>query len=190
MHPSFQLQDATNTILAAEQLEKVGANLTLHDHYLFYQSPIPWRDPMAVRIVMILVRMYASEMHVSYRKLFKTTGIQTDLDSAKTLMDTGAHPSPGTLQRLETMHKTIILYLWLSYRKPVSFHEREQVTEIKAEVEKLMDWCLEFGAGANATKSGGGFRPYVTQHSGSKRGGRAVLEVPPRTTRAGSTMTL
>ncbi|KIP07494.1 hypothetical protein PHLGIDRAFT_70994 [Phlebiopsis gigantea 11061_1 CR5-6] len=153
VHPCFELQDPKTSVTASESIEKTGAPLTLADRHLLQQAPIPWRDPLAVMVMLRLVRMYGEDMYVDYARLLHDCGMQQELDNVKKLIQKGARsPPPGTLENLETMHKITTLYLWLSYRKPVSFNQREEVLAVKGEVEKAMDWCLEYGAGSNFKK--------------------------------------
>lgn len=51
--------------------------------------------------------------------------------------------SDSHLSRLETMHRLLTLYVWLSFRIPVAFsHSNEAIAKLH-EVEEAMQWLLE-----------------------------------------------
>lgn len=43
---------------------------------------------------------------------------------------------------LEPVHRLIVLYLWLSYRLPLSFADQAKAFEAKDEVEQMIDFLL------------------------------------------------
>jgi len=47
------------------------------------------------------------------------------------------------LQRLEALHKALIVYLWLSYRFPATFAPRETAQELKEMCEEKIEKCLQ-----------------------------------------------
>ncbi|KAI5799958.1 P-loop containing nucleoside triphosphate hydrolase protein [Geopyxis carbonaria] len=47
------------------------------------------------------------------------------------------------LKRFESLHKVLILYLWLSFRFPTTFTPRETAMELKALCEKKIETCLQ-----------------------------------------------
>ena len=49
----------------------------------------------------------------------------------------------GDLQRLEALHKTLIVYLWLSYRFPATFTPRETAQELKKVCEDMIERGLQ-----------------------------------------------
>ncbi|KAF8638876.1 hypothetical protein AX17_001931 [Amanita inopinata Kibby_2008] len=52
-------------------------------------------------------------------------------------------PNQTTLSLLETFHKILVLYLWMSYRNPASWSNREEVSGLKMRVERALERCLE-----------------------------------------------
>jgi hypothetical protein len=57
------------------------------------------------------------------------------------VMSKGIAPtsSPNNLAMLETLHKVLGLYMWLSCRNPCSFSDHEDVADLKDRVEKALD---------------------------------------------------
>lgn len=46
------------------------------------------------------------------------------------------------IETLEATHNCLVLYLWLSYRFPMNFTDRQGAFELKALCEKLIDQAL------------------------------------------------
>jgi hypothetical protein len=55
------------------------------------------------------------------------------------------------LSGLETLHKVTILYLWLSYRFPLTFNAAEDARNVKAEVEANLNFVLDLVEGATSS---------------------------------------
>jgi len=53
------------------------------------------------------------------------------------------------LQALEAMHKSLVVYLWLSQRMPLAFSDRDKAQSLKDEVEKTIDSLLSGTRGKN-----------------------------------------
>lgn len=144
IHPSFALEGMREKVLALDYMSKIAGHLTIADRFTLQLSPISWRDGPHVEAVGHLMRMYQRDLHVDYRVLLERTGMQSTLDSVRQLMEKEEEFAPaGALEQLESIHKFLILYLWLSFRLPVSFAERAQVTAVKDETEEMMQWCLQ-----------------------------------------------
>jgi len=47
------------------------------------------------------------------------------------------------LQGLETFHKILVVYIWLSFRNPVSYPSHQEATELKERLERVLHWCLQ-----------------------------------------------
>jgi len=50
--------------------------------------------------------------------------------------------SRATLMALETLHKSIILYMWMGRRMPVVFADLEGALELKEKAEQAMEFVL------------------------------------------------
>lgn len=49
----------------------------------------------------------------------------------------------ATLMSLETLHKSIVLYMWMGQRMPVVFADVEEASELKEKVENAMEFVLQ-----------------------------------------------
>ncbi|GJE88103.1 ATP-dependent RNA helicase suv3, mitochondrial [Phanerochaete sordida] len=143
VHPSFELNSVVDATRAFDYIDRVSGKLTLGDRQLLRLAPIPWRDEKMIHVVTHLLRLFSNSLSVDYRQLFRLTDIQDHLDEVDLAQTSGHRPPSNALLHLEQTHKLVIIYLWLSYRNPVAFSQRQQMTVVKQKVEKLMEWCLE-----------------------------------------------
>jgi ATP-dependent RNA helicase SUPV3L1/SUV3 len=53
---------------------------------------------------------------------------------------------------LESLHKALVLYIWLSFRLELAFPDRELASEYKKRTEKVLEVCLERMPGLRSKK--------------------------------------
>lgn len=131
-------------------IDNKGGEMTLDDKKLLMSAPIPWRDEACMEVVETFVRMYRNRLSVDLRQSLRNTDYMQTINSVEEMMaeDLAPTSSPRTLQVLETFHKVLGLYLWLSFRNPVTYADFERVHELKRRAEKVLDWSLQ---GVNAS---------------------------------------
>jgi ATP-dependent RNA helicase SUPV3L1/SUV3 len=95
------------SIAVAKLLEKLP--LTLADHFLFSIAPVDIRDSMVVNAMMKFARVFCTHGRAGVRLI--------SLPPART------PTAPHELQKLESAHKCLDLYLWLARRLPNAFPE-------------------------------------------------------------------
>lgn len=128
-----------------EFIDTRGRGLTMRDRQLLLMAPVPWRDKACVEIIGNIIRMYTNQMSVNLMECLGKTNYLKTLTAIEEKIAAG-HPPHGkgsTLEKLETFHKVLVFYMWMSYRNPVSFHRHEETLDIKTRVEKALDWTLE-----------------------------------------------
>jgi len=59
------------------------------------------------------------------------------------------------LQIIETLHKVLVLYLWLGNRAPAAYHQTEQAFALKTRVERALDVGLQSMSWRRAAKGKG-----------------------------------
>ncbi|KAI8325097.1 ATP-dependent RNA helicase SUPV3L1, mitochondrial-like protein [Martensiomyces pterosporus] len=119
---SFRDQEAI-----AQAIEELP--LTIRDRYQFLYAPINCRDPIALSCV----RQYAAA--VANRQECKVADvIKLPKKEPKTRDD---------LRVLEQWHRSITLYLWLTFHFPETFTQSEEATEMKVHCEKVIQEGLE-----------------------------------------------
>lgn len=122
-------------IANCDELLKVAAiidtlPLSLHDKYLFCISPVEMDDDISSQGLTQFVTNYSNNGLVRLREIF-TPG---------TLKVPTSHTA---LKELESIHKVLDLYVWLSYRLEESFPDRELASSQKAICSMLIEEFLE-----------------------------------------------
>lgn len=137
---------------------------------LFCFAPVNTRDERAKEIFVNLIEDYAEEGCVLIDNIFE--GLQTNmldtLDQVHEILITlPPMPPPGqagskkasippfiinSLPVLETLHKTLVLYIWLSFRLEVAFPDRPKAVEYKVKCEGVLEDCLERLPGLKPSK--------------------------------------
>jgi ATP-dependent RNA helicase SUPV3L1/SUV3 len=131
-------------------VDSQGGELTMDDKRLMMTAPIPWRDEACMEVVQTFVRMYRNRMSVDLKVCLRNTEYMQTMLEVEEMMAEGLTPtsSTKTLHLLETFHKILGLYLWLSFRNPVAYADFERVHEWKERAEKVLEWSLQ---GVNAS---------------------------------------
>ncbi|CAE6446148.1 unnamed protein product [Rhizoctonia solani] len=143
--------------------------LPISERLLFAQAPVRWRDPVARKAGLAFIKAYEGKMHVNIRKELWGLGLVEGLDEVQELRakwkkqqkytnkkrlpedykgaildkEDLARLDSTTLTNLESLHSTLVLYMWLSFRLPLGFYQAPEAQAMKAEVEKGIEWCLE-----------------------------------------------
>ncbi|CUA72132.1 ATP-dependent RNA helicase SUV3L, mitochondrial [Rhizoctonia solani] len=150
-------------------IDLLTRSLPLNDRLVLAQAPVRWRDPIARQAGLKFIQAYEEEVQVNIRKALKGLGLIEGLDEiqylkskwkkqqkytnkkrlpedykdgildAEDLSRLGAE----TLANLESLHSTLVLYMWLSFRLPLGFYQAPEAQAMKTEVEKGIEWCLE-----------------------------------------------
>ena len=136
-------------------------SLTIDERSLFCLAPVPWRDPHSNKVMKRLLEMYRKSLKVDLNAAVQGQGFMEaveGIESHEAAPDEGEktkqrRPKKGmqtvgnfnqqTLILLETFHKVIGLYLWMSYRNPASWVNRDEVIKLKSRVEHALERCLE-----------------------------------------------
>ncbi|OIV94987.1 hypothetical protein TanjilG_22184 [Lupinus angustifolius] len=122
-------------IVNCDQLLKVAAviddfPLRLQEKYLFCISPVDMDDEISSQGLIQFAENYAKKGLVQLREIF-TPGTLT------------VPKTPAALKELESIHKVLDLYVWLSYRLEESFPDRELAASQKAICNMLIEEFLE-----------------------------------------------
>ncbi|CAL5337636.1 hypothetical protein CsSME_00020883 [Camellia sinensis var. sinensis] len=151
-------------IANCEDMLKVAAiidelPLGLHDKFLFCISPVDVNDEISFQGLTQFAQNYAKNGIVRLREIFTPGTLQVP-------------KTPTALQELESIHKVLDLYVWLSFRLEDSFPDRELASSQKALCSMLIEEFLErFGWQkpnarilARRTSLSSIFAPDVRQH--------------------------
>ncbi|KAG4972780.1 hypothetical protein AAZX31_11G007700 [Glycine max] len=122
-------------IVNCEQLLKVAAvidelPLGLHEKYLFCISPADMDDEISSQGLAQFAENYAKKGLVRLREIFTPGSLKVP-------------KTPAALKELESIHKVLDLYVWLSFRLEESFPDHELAASQKAICSMLIEEFLE-----------------------------------------------
>lgn len=122
-------------IADCEQILKVAAvvdmfPLGLYDKYLFCISPVDMNDDISQQALVQFAGNYAKTGLVRLREIFTPGSLQVP-------------KSQNALKELESIHKVLDLYVWLSFRMEDSFPDRDLASSQKAICNLLIEEFLE-----------------------------------------------
>ncbi|KAL2349464.1 hypothetical protein Fmac_003464 [Flemingia macrophylla] len=122
-------------IVNCEELLKVAAvidelPLGLHEKYLFCISPVDMDDDISSQGLTQFAENYAKKGLVRLREIFTPGSLKVP-------------KTPAALKELESIHKVLDLYVWLSFRLEDSFPDRQLASSQKAICSMLIEEFLE-----------------------------------------------
>ncbi|KAG1736906.1 P-loop containing nucleoside triphosphate hydrolase protein [Suillus paluster] len=126
-------------------VETHAKNMKLYDKLLIGGAPMNWRDPLAIEFTARLCQIYNDVIRVPIMDALRVGPYIELLESVEDMMFGGKSSAGAPSQALitlEGLHKSLVLYLWLSYRLPVAFYQSEEAYALKERTEKALDWCL------------------------------------------------
>lgn len=136
-------------------VETHAKDMKLYDRLLISGAPMNWRDPLAVEFAARLCQIYNEKIRVPILHALQAGSYIEALEDVEAMMSGGKSsagaPSKG-LVTLEGLHKSLVLYLWLSFRLPVAFYQSEEAYTLKERTEKALDWCLRNVSGRVAVR--------------------------------------
>ncbi|KAK2460680.1 hypothetical protein APHAL10511_007150 [Amanita phalloides] len=142
-------------------------SLTIEDRMIFCLAPISWRDPRYLLVMERLIKMYRATLRIDLGAVIKGMGLMEAVEGIESrevspdkvrrgVARKGAKRrrrddkaeeigefNQTTLGLLEMFHKIVALYLWMSFRNPTSWGDRDEVGELKTRVEHALERCLE-----------------------------------------------
>ncbi|KAL8292464.1 hypothetical protein RQP46_001076 [Phenoliferia psychrophenolica] len=116
-------------------------------------SPVNARDPKAVGALVGFAELFSKGEPIIIDDWAAQAGLTRALQKVEDAasapsLDEVAATAPkavgtvGTLQNLESFHRSLTLYLWLSYRLPVGFVDHANARTMRKKVERAIDLTL------------------------------------------------
>lgn len=162
-------------------------NLSFNERAQFALAPVNVRDPTVLSTYVTFVEDFAAGKQIYMNEWAASSGLQTLLDQLQDQKanigkrnaestEESADPSlelmnPVTLQKLESFHRCLTLYLWLSYRLMDIFCDQEAARTTRHAVEKAIELVLsQVKFERNSPSSRGRFskRPLKLGYQGSR----------------------
>ncbi|WVQ72915.1 hypothetical protein IAR50_002477 [Cryptococcus sp. DSM 104548] len=157
--PSTVVTDPFNKLAIADVIEPYRQFLSITEIDLFSFAPLSSRDEKAKEVFRNLVDDYVTMGCVTVESIYSTTDLLSTLDEVldvlKTLPPLSETVIPGLkrakvpsliingLPKLESLHKSLVLYIWLSLRLEVSFPDRLIAQDLKTKCEAALEECLQ-----------------------------------------------
>lgn len=143
LHPRFHLCNLSEHLEIADVIEPVR-NLTISDRITFCASPANIKDESIRPVVRAFAQCVGN----------KTNGGLLDITALnlEVLERQYTIASKDQLQKLESLHKALILYLWLSYRFAGVFNTQAMAFYVKHLVEERIQQELSKVADKKANK--------------------------------------
>lgn len=146
MQSQYRYSEFVHLATTSEFIDTHGSGkMTTKDRVQYMMAPIPWRDNSCLVMVEKFLRMHCNLMHVDLMEALEGTQFMATMLRVEDMMSSGMRPisSSESLAILETFHKIIVLYVWMSFRNPVSYSNHNEVADLKTRLEKVLDWSLE-----------------------------------------------
>lgn len=128
LSPDYFIADCEDMLKVAAIVDDFP--LGLYDKYLFCISPVDIRDDISVQGLVQFAENYARKGIVRLKEIFTPGTLQVP-------------KTDNQLKELESVHKVLELYVWLSFRMDDSFPDREVAASQKSICSMLIEEYLE-----------------------------------------------
>lgn len=128
----FHLCDLRQQTAIADAIEDVE-ELSTADRIVFVSSPADMRKPGEAELINTYARMVAEGRGIN---IVEVPGLDLDL------LDESFTADRAYLSKIEKLHKSIVIWMWLSYRFKSIFIERDLALHVKALTESRIEDTL------------------------------------------------
>lgn len=168
-HRNFHLCGLRELVKIADMIEPVK-NLSIRDRIIFCSAPVNTREPKFRKICVAYAKCIAKNRG---GKLLDLPELNLDILDQKPTAD------KEYLSDLEALHRSLILYLWLSYRFEGVFNTQAMALYVKELVEKNIDVALaNFSVSSRLRKQLKSSRKIAVGNDLQGRSGRLVQGLP------------
>lgn len=168
-HRNFHLCGLRELVKIADMIEPVK-NLSIRDRIIFCSAPVNTREPKFRKICVAYAECIANNKG---GKLLDIPELNLDILDQKPTAD------KEYLSDLEALHRSLILYLWLSYRFEGVFNTQSMALYVKELVEKNIDVALaNFSVSSRLRKKLKSSRKIAVANDLQGRPGHFAQELP------------
>ncbi|ONM09137.1 DExH-box ATP-dependent RNA helicase DExH16 mitochondrial [Zea mays] len=128
LSPDYFITDCEDMLKVAAIVDDLP--LGLYDKYLFCMSPVDVSDDISAQGLVQFAENYARKGIVRLKEIFTPGTLQVP-------------KTDNQLKELESVHKVLELYVWLSFRMDDSFPDREVAASQKSICSMLIEEYLE-----------------------------------------------
>ncbi|TFK24669.1 ATP-dependent RNA helicase suv3 [Coprinopsis marcescibilis] len=143
--PSNVRHQDSDAAASHEFLDTYAKSLTSKEWVLYLHAPVPWRDPNVVAVMRNFMDQTREGTHADLEAALKTTIFMDTMERYERVIENGRPVRCGLrdLSTLESFHKSLVLYIWMSFRAPVMYCDAELATTLKIRLEKVLQQALE-----------------------------------------------
>lgn len=126
-------------------IDEHGPSLSTAEKVMHLSAPVAWRDPSIVDAMKRFMKEASTHTYVDLEAALKPTpyydALQT-VEKAKAAGHTLRNPAL-ILSNLESLHKALVVYIWMSFRMPVLYSQYDVAAGLKERLERMLQWSLE-----------------------------------------------
>ncbi|KAF9792586.1 P-loop containing nucleoside triphosphate hydrolase protein [Thelephora terrestris] len=129
----------------AELLDTTTDHFNMEDTMTWFLSPVHWRDAAARSVATRFLKDHQIRLRVNLKTALREEKLLQVLEQAISAMRARRRvfETRKTMMALETLHKSVILYMWMSQRMPIVFPDIDEALEVKEGAEKAMEYVLQ-----------------------------------------------
>ncbi|KAF7441248.1 RNA helicase [Pleurotus ostreatus] len=144
-NPIFEFCEINNIDTISEFVDTYASDFTTAEKFTIVMAPIPWRDRRLIEVIGDFMTKYREKFQVDLVSCLEETMYIKALRETEVKMTEGGQPKSNVqaLDVLETLHKILVLYMWMSMRHPVAWSSHDDVSKLKARTEVALEWSLE-----------------------------------------------
>jgi ATP-dependent RNA helicase SUPV3L1/SUV3 len=157
-HPRFHLCNLRDVVAVADAILDIR-NLTIEDRITFSAAPVDLRDPEGPRTCVAFARCISNQ---------GGGGLLDIQELNLEILDAEMTSNPFYLRGLESLHKALVLYIWLSYRFNGIFPSQAMAFHVKTLVEEKINVVLSTFANTAARRALNKYRKSIILHSLNK----------------------
>jgi ATP-dependent RNA helicase SUPV3L1/SUV3 len=143
-HPYIHGDSKREAAGIAELLDTTTDHFNMEDTMTWFLSPVHWRDVAARSVATRFLKDHQIRLRVNLKTALRDEKLLQVLEQANSAMRARRRvfDTRKTMMALETLHKSVILYMWMSQRMPIVFPDLEEALEVKEGAEKAMEYVL------------------------------------------------
>lgn len=134
-----------NLLQMADIANEPLSQLPIDDAYRFAMAPCNTRDANVVAALCRFIDAQASGETIEPIRSLEGLGLK-ELKDVERVIGNPAYKkplSPDTLNSLESLHRSLVLYTWLSFRFTLDYTRRSVAQDLKVRTEKCIEYILE-----------------------------------------------
>lgn len=157
LYPNTVASDYPRKFSQADVAELYRDELSLQEIHLFSLAPVNVRDPYVFATLRNIIKNFARNGLVTINHALAEMPLLKRLDEVEATLAI-LPPLPPIIgigrkvltppiiveciPQMESLHKSLVLYIWLSYRIAVAMPDRPHALVLKARCEKVLEECL------------------------------------------------